>query len=87
MFDAKFKVDFQYKTLSYNDVEKIFNVIKTDDSVNIYKIKCSREIKENSVVRFEVNEFSSFDDLLEYLKDNINYLDKICFMFMNKKKQ
>lgn len=84
MFDAKYKVVYKYKELSYSDIESISNIIKPTDAIKIYKIVASREIKENKVLHSEEKEFKNFDDFLEYLSEDIRYLDKLRFIFMDK---
>ena len=84
MFDAKYKVVFKYKELSYSDIESISNIIKSTDSIKLYKIVSSREIKENKVLHSEEREFKNFTDFLDYLSEDIKCLDELRFIFMDK---
>lgn len=84
MFDAKYKVVFKYKELSYSDIESISNIIKSTDSIKLYKIVSSREIKENKVLHSEERKFKNFTDFLDYLSEDIKCLDELRFIFMDK---
>ncbi len=84
MYNTDYKVLFRYKTLNYKDIEKIKEIIDKSNSLKVIKVYSSREIKKNRIIHNDKNEFENLDYFLEYLNNDIDYLDTLVIKMNDK---
>lgn len=84
MFDAKYKREFSFKSLSYKDIKKIIEIIDESEEFEMFEIYSSRLLKCNKIKNFDKKIFKGSQEFLDYLNADVKCLDNLKFVFVDK---
>lgn len=87
MYNSKYKKKFNFKTLKKEDIKKISNIISNIGGIEIYQINTKRQFKYNKLVEEDKKEFSSFENFISYLDDDIKFLDELCITLKTEEQE
>ena len=81
MYNYKYKKNFRYKAFKKDDVMKLSNLIDEIGGISVKTIKTYRQTKSNKIIKEDKNDFLSFSEFINYLDNEITYLDNMSFSF------